>query len=283
MTVIETFVGNRSPSLTDQITVNGVGFDLDGSTVKLRMRPEGGSTLKIDAAATIVDEASGQIQYDWQAADVDTAGRYQAWWSVTLPSGLVQDSPEFPVVIRSHAGASSQINIVTIREHVETGITDDALQVLLDDAQAQVEGRFGTDEDITIRLVGGTPMLRLHRPALAITSINESSQDRTPLYTLTNIDYDLIHAGRTLIRLTGGYWGEFSWAPVVDVVYTPKPEQALRDRVVVDLVKLAVQYNALEQESIGSITGYQSRSLDYLRERERLLAGVGASRGFRFA
>lgn len=285
MSAIELYEGQRSPSLADDITSDG--FDFAGSTVKLQMRPENGSTLKVNAAATITHVATGilSVRYDWAAPDVDTPGAYQAWWSVTLPGGLLQDGEEFPVIVKAHDGAASHIDLDSLRDHVETGIVDEALQTLLDDAIGQVEGRFGTDAEMTVSVEAQGRYIRLQRPALTITSIAEFNDQRYPLYTLIPADYELQHGGRTLRRLTGGmtFYANRQWAPVVTITYIPVPEQALRDRVVIDLVKLAVQYNALGQETFGGRTGYQSISIDYLRERERILSGVGNSRGFRFA
>lgn len=50
--------GNRSPSLYDTIRIDGVPFDLAGSTGKLKMRAEGSSTLKVDTAATIISAST---------------------------------------------------------------------------------------------------------------------------------------------------------------------------------------------------------------------------------
>lgn len=278
---IELFIGNRSPSLTDTIRVDGSAFNLTDSTVKMQMRLVNSSVLKVDSAATIVDAASGQVRYDWAAADVDTQGDYAAWWRVTLPSTLVQDSPEFAVSVKAHAATA--ITLDELRAHVETGITDDALARLLTDAVAEVENRFGTDAAQTVRVGGGYGSLRLQRPALTVTSVVERDANLVESYTLSATDYVLLNGGRTLNRLEGGSWARTSWMPLIDITYTPKPEQALRDRVVIDLVRLAVQYNALSSESIGGANGYQSSSVDYLRERERLMRAIPMSRGFSFA
>ena len=115
----------RAPSLTDTIKVNGAAFDLTGSTVKLRMRAETSSTLKVDTAAAVVSAAAGTVRYDWAAADVDTPGEYVAWWSVTLPSALVQDTDEFAVVVRDHAYTTGNLcSLSDVREGLELPATD---------------------------------------------------------------------------------------------------------------------------------------------------------------
>lgn len=55
---VRIFKDQRSPSLTDTIKIDGVAFDLAGSTVKLRMRAENSAVLKIDTAATPVVAAT---------------------------------------------------------------------------------------------------------------------------------------------------------------------------------------------------------------------------------
>lgn len=102
------FVGNRSPSLSDTITSDGVAVNLTGATVKLQMRPVGASTLKVDTAATVVSAPAGTVRYDWAALDVDTAGYYVAWWRVTLSGGTIQDTPEFLIEIAPHAPQTNQ-------------------------------------------------------------------------------------------------------------------------------------------------------------------------------
>lgn len=270
------FKGNRSPSLTDTIRIDGVPFDLTGSTVKFRMRQVGSSTLKVDTAASVVLAATGQVEYLWAALDVDTAAVYLGWWQVTLPGGNLQNTPEFVVEIDDNAQSD-----LHIRDFVESGLPETALQQLVYQETLEVERRYGTDAQMTVTTRGNdSRTIRLQRPVLSVTSIAEYTLDRELISTLTATDYALLDGGRGLERLSGSSWGRLTWAPVVVVVYLPVPEVESRKRVVTDLVRLAVQHNALASEKIGD---YQSTSVEYARERERILGMLPRQRGLRYA
>lgn len=116
------YQGTSSPGLIDTITVGGEPFNLTGSSVEFKMRPIGSSTLTIEATATIVSAAGGQVRYDWAAdgSDLSTPGDYVFWWSVTLGSGRVQDTPEFPLTVLPHGPDDS----LAIRSRVRRLIGD---------------------------------------------------------------------------------------------------------------------------------------------------------------
>ena len=97
------FKGNRSPSKTDVIRIDGAVFPLTTSTVKLKVRAEGSSTVLINEAATVTDAPNGAVRYDPSIAFAALAvGEYPAWWEVTLPSTYTQDTPEFNLSILDH-------------------------------------------------------------------------------------------------------------------------------------------------------------------------------------
>lgn len=69
-------------------------INLTGATVRFHMRTIGGTTAKVDSAATVVSPAtSGVVQYDWVAADTDTVGTYQAEFEVTYSDGTIETFP----------------------------------------------------------------------------------------------------------------------------------------------------------------------------------------------
>lgn len=106
--MIQVYQNQLSPYVSDTIKVSGTAFNLTGTTVRFRMRPVDGTTLKVDALATIISPATnGQVRYTWTGTDTDTVGEYMGWWSVTLTSGAVQDTPEFPVVVLVHAPSAA--------------------------------------------------------------------------------------------------------------------------------------------------------------------------------
>jgi len=96
------FLGNLSPSVTDTIETESGAVDLTGATVRFKMRSTTSATLVVDQLAVIVSAVNGTVRYDWQTADVATAGLFLAWFEVTLASGKKQDTPEFAVRILAH-------------------------------------------------------------------------------------------------------------------------------------------------------------------------------------
>lgn len=72
---------------------SGVVIDLTGATVRFHMRPLGSQTVKVDADATVVLASGGVVQYDWIAADTDTAGYFVAEFEVTYADSSVETFP----------------------------------------------------------------------------------------------------------------------------------------------------------------------------------------------
>lgn len=89
-------VGDTKPSISATLTVNGAPIgDLMGATVKFKMRDLNGvaGVYKVNATATVVDNATCAVRYDWVPADVDTVGTWIAEWFVTYADTSKQTVP----------------------------------------------------------------------------------------------------------------------------------------------------------------------------------------------
>lgn len=104
-----TFVkGDQLPALEAIIKyTDGTAFNLTDCTVKFNMRLYSGrayaATYKVSAAATVTNALSGQVQYTWAAADLDTTGEYHCEFEVTS-SGKTQTTSLFCIMVRDQMG-----------------------------------------------------------------------------------------------------------------------------------------------------------------------------------
>ena len=89
--------GDTLPLLEAQILkADGSALVLTGASVSFRMwrlnsRPAG--SYFVDAAATIVDAATGRVRYSWQTGDTATVGQYAAEFVVVFPDLRQQTVP----------------------------------------------------------------------------------------------------------------------------------------------------------------------------------------------
>lgn len=85
---------DTSPSMLATLQdASGNAVDITGASVRFHLKPIGSSAVTVDAPATIVTALDGLVRYDWQAADTDTIGSYQAEFEVTYGDGTVETFP----------------------------------------------------------------------------------------------------------------------------------------------------------------------------------------------
>lgn len=91
--------GDTAPVVTDTLEDStGAAVNLTGATVKFHMATWDLATVVI-AAGTVTAigggalDASGGVQYQWQAGDTLLRGVYKAEWQVTFAGGAVETWP----------------------------------------------------------------------------------------------------------------------------------------------------------------------------------------------
>lgn len=175
-----------------------------------------------------------------------------------------------------------------IREHVETDRSDEALTLLIADAEASLVIRHGSNYPGPVTLTRFladlsliTPtMLYLERPAERVTAVTEFWGDpfRESETVLAPTDYRLHFGGRALERLGNATNPRWLWGHRVVISYVPVDDTAQRKRICVDLVKLALRYNATKEVVAGDTREYAFD--DYTQERANLLDELAQSVAF---
>lgn len=175
-----------------------------------------------------------------------------------------------------------------LRAHVETDRSDDALALLIADAEAALIARHGPNYPGPVSLqrsqadlmLVSPSILYLERPIESIASVTEFWGD--PLgeteTVLDPTDYRLLYGGRALERIGNAANPRWSWGHRVLISYAPVDDTAQRTRVCIDLVKLALRYEARRSETAGDHS--ETALDDYTAERASLLDELGASVAF---
>lgn len=166
----------------------------------------------------------------------------------------------------------SVLSVAELLTHLETDLTDPAIQRLIDDAEAEIDERVGELATQTDEFHGETlaQSIYLTRKAAVITTVTEEVKSGSAWVStvLAADDYELHFSGRQLRRLSDGTNPASTWGDAVIVTYEPKSDAARRLRITIDLVKVAVAFNALESEKVSD---YSSKSIVYDATRTALI------------
>ena len=158
------------------------------------------------------------------------------------------------------------LTIPEVRQNVETGLENDALQRVMDAAEEDITQRHGAVASQVDYLEGGLKSLWTTRPILSITSVVESVG--TTDTTLATDDYIQRHDTQ-IDRLDTGTNSRQRWGDAVKITYVPIDTTNRRIMAYIKLIKLEVEYSGLDNSKEGD---YSSKGLDYQMERNKILS-----------
>lgn len=165
------------------------------------------------------------------------------------------------------------LTVDELREHVNSGLSDEALQRLLDAAEVAIVARAGAPGARTELVGGGTRFISVSRPIVAVTSITEDLDGTDTVLALD--DYRIRTGDLLLERISGGTHSRSTWNGPVQIIYTPVDDTALREEVQIDLIRAALAYSpGLTGQQIGSWSEqYAANSVwNNAAERDSILA-----------
>lgn len=148
-------------------------------------------------------------------------------------------------------------------------LSDDALQLLIDAAEAEIT-RFAGDPDAAVEwIAGGQQVIALAQKAGSITSVVEHSELADPV-TLALGDYEIDPTGYLLYRRRTGTHPRSRWWGRVIVTYVPVDSVAIRTGVEIDLVRLMVSYApGTTSETVGAWTTQLASNSVWNNSKER--------------
>jgi hypothetical protein len=160
------------------------------------------------------------------------------------------------------------LTLAKVRENIETGLGDDALQRVMDSVEDDIDQRHGAVASEVDDLVGGLKSIWTTRPILSITSIVETV-DNTDTTLATN-DWTKRHDTQ-LSRDDDGTNSRQRWGDRVKITYVPVDTTNRRIMAYLKLIQLELVYSGYGSSKEGD---FNSSALDYEAEREKILGSL---------
>ncbi len=95
MSITKLVKGDTAPRLNFTLTQDGSPINLAGATVLFKFRKQGAASNVFSRACTIDNAALGTCHFDWQAADLASAGIYVGEVEITFEDETVQTCKDF--------------------------------------------------------------------------------------------------------------------------------------------------------------------------------------------
>lgn len=160
------------------------------------------------------------------------------------------------------------LTLLQVRENIETGLSDTALQRIMDAVEEDIDQRHGDVASEVDDLETGFEKLWTTRPIGTITTVVETVG--TVDTTLSANDYIRRHQTQ-LDRLNTGDNPRERWGVRVKITYVPVDTTKRRITTYLKMILLDIVYSGLDSSREGD---FNSKSVNYDTEREKLLSAL---------
>ena len=169
--------------------------------------------------------------------------------------------------------ASTLISTDDVVSFLETDKIDSEVEILIDSADKAIRDVYGPhvdgNRDVRLSDTYGFEVILPYPPAAMIAEIREYSNDElsSAAEVVPEDEYELENGGRIVRR------PEKAFGQRLIVSYTPVDDSSERKHILVDLIRLADQYEGVKMEEIGAgqSSGVSTEHLDYVVEWNRIL------------
>ena len=175
--------------------------------------------------------------------------------------------------------ASDLLTVAEVKEHVTTGLSDTALERVVDGEDAYIRRMVGEhDPASTMSYVEDRPDYRMSLPraASAVTSVTINywrQSDRV----MDEDDYWMEDGGLAVRIAPTFLWDlNFEYGDRVTIEYTPVSENDERIKALIELVRLATQDTGLDSERDDT---FQYMAKDKLKARRQIIAPLRHNHG----
>lgn len=162
-----------------------------------------------------------------------------------------------------------------VRARVETDLDDATLRTIIDGEVESLQREAGGETETETQYASGLKKIVLKRKPNTITSIDERGTLTADPITLSANDWRQTGL-YGIFRLSDGDNPASRWGAEVVIAYVPELDTNLRDRIIFDLVQMAVEFRAFDEETAGDWKGLQK---DYKKRRKAVLEQVTEGRG----
>lgn len=164
------------------------------------------------------------------------------------------------------------LNPDEILEQVNTDLTPEAIQRILDAEDAVIVRRFGDHDAIsTLERIESDSEQNVWLPR-RINSVSAVTEGDGVTQTALTVDTQYrVHADEGRVERLASLGTPINFLKIVDVTYAPEEDKAERKRVLTELVRASIERQVMRKESVGQQDYSYEAPKDWDEVRENIM------------